>query len=532
MPAKSHCGLDLPLLSTFNFKAWRTPPADRDIPVDMTLRERNLYNHEVEVANSASKQLTRLYEDAVNDGETPEMTIDIGKRLRASYKYTEAELELMVTSPERCATTLAPIPNSVLDIIMAERAKRAAAKKEEGKSELAGSLVMAKAKKIDVLSRPPVSIPDVFLVALKHKLHPPLFWFTDARLQFATERCTELPMKKNTTLPNASEKSILDVTRLMKEWGSDENPGDISPLTCIREPTPSNFLLFLPKIAKNKNTQKMWMQAFKNFVKALEILCPAPTLAGPTACSYAEEMELHGRFFVALPDFELLFEVWYPEERELRNLILDNDIGFDKDVWTSRVGNLITAYKVNLKIANGTLGARTTKLSDLSTVSGSASKAPAPDRRDRQNDRSDRHDRFDRNDRNDRGDRDNGRNSFQGPARDSFRRNDDRERSPTVRALVCLICGQGHVVRDHPRNQTEFKDRKEFFATYERNTLKCARGEHKTICLAYNLYGRCGGVGHPAGVDPLHVCSLCGGEHPALSANDRCGRVRNGVYVY
>ncbi|KAJ7019476.1 hypothetical protein C8F04DRAFT_1197667 [Mycena alexandri] len=508
MPPKSTCGLDLPLLKTFDFKAWRTPPADRDIPDDMTLRERNLYNHEVEVANSASKQLTRLYEDAINDDDTPATTIDIGKRLRASYKYTEEEMELMITSPERCTSTLAPIPAPVLDIIIAERTKRAAAKKEDGKSELAGSLVMAKAKKIDVLSRPPVSIPDVFLVALKHKLHPPLFWFTDTRLRFATERCTELPMKKNTSLPNATEKSILDVTRLMKEWGSDENPGDISPLT--------------------------WMQAMKNFVKALEVLCPAVTLANPTASSYAEEMELHGRFFVALPDFELLFDVWYPEERELRNMILDNDIGFCKDLWTSRVGNLITAYKVNQKIANGTLGSHTTKLSDLSTISSSsASRPPAPDRRDRQNDRNDRHerndryDRYERNDRNDRGDRDNGRNSFRGPARDSFRRNDDG-----VRALVCLICGQGHVVRDHPKNQTEFRDRKEYFSTYEQNTLKCARGERKTICLGFNLHGRCGGVGHPAGVDPLHVCSLCGGDHSALPANDRCRRVRNGDYVY
>ncbi|KAJ7041131.1 hypothetical protein C8F04DRAFT_1177340 [Mycena alexandri] len=508
MAPKSTCGQDLPLLRTFDFKAWRTPPADRDIPEDMSLRERNLYNHEVEVANSASKQLTRAYENTINDGETPETTVDVGKRLRASYKYTEQEMELMITSPDRCTTTLAPIPAPVLDIIIAERAKRAAAKKDEGKSELAGSLVMPKAKKIDVLSRPPVTIPDVFLVALKHKLHPPLFWFTDARLRFATERCTELPMKKNTSLPNASEKSILDVTRLIKEWGSDENSCDISPL--------------------------IWMQALKNFVKALEVLCPPTTLANPNACSYAEEMELDARFFIAMDDFELLFDVWYPEERELRNMILDNDIGFCKELWTSRVGNLITAYKVNLKITNGTLGSRTSKLSDFSTISssGPSSKAPAFDRRNRRNDRDDRNDRYERNDRNDRSDRDNGRNSFRGPARDSFRRNDDREGSTGVRALVCLICGQGHVVRDHPKNQTEFRDRKEYFSAYEQNTLKCARGERKTICLAFNLYGRCGGVGHPAGVDPLHVCSLCGGDHAALPANDRCRRVRNGEYIY
>ncbi|KAJ7016824.1 hypothetical protein C8F04DRAFT_1201480 [Mycena alexandri] len=402
----------------------------------MTLRERNLYNHEVEVANSASKQLTCLYEDAINDDDTPAMTIDIGKRLRASYKYTEEEMELMITSPERCTSTLAPIPAPVLDIIIAERTKRAAAKKEDGKSELAGSLVMAKAKKIDVLSRPPVSIPDVFLVALKHKLHPPLFWFTDTRLRFATERCTELPMKKNTLLPNATEKSILDVTRLMKEWGSDENPGDISPLT--------------------------WMQAMKNFVKALEVLCPAVTLANPTASSYAEEMELHGRFFVALPDFELLFDVWYPEERELRNMILDNDIGFCKDLWTSRVGNLITAYKNDRN-----------------------DRHERNDRYDRY-ERNDRNDRYERNDRNDRGDRDNGRNSFRGPARDSFRRNDDG-----VRALVCLICGQGHVVRDHPKNQTEFRDRKEYFSTYEQNYAQMRAREDAEAS------------GHPAGVAPF-----------------------------
>ncbi|KAJ7706482.1 hypothetical protein B0H16DRAFT_1746932 [Mycena metata] len=47
MPAKSNCGLDLPLPKTFDFKAWRTSPADRAIPADMTLRKRNLYNHDV-----------------------------------------------------------------------------------------------------------------------------------------------------------------------------------------------------------------------------------------------------------------------------------------------------------------------------------------------------------------------------------------------------------------------------------------------------------------------------------------------------
>ncbi|KAJ7746657.1 hypothetical protein B0H16DRAFT_1852939 [Mycena metata] len=67
------------------------------------------------------------------------MRVDIGKRLR-HYKYTKKEVEQMISSPERCTSTLAPIPLSSWDIILVERAKRAAAKKEDGKFAIENEL--------------------------------------------------------------------------------------------------------------------------------------------------------------------------------------------------------------------------------------------------------------------------------------------------------------------------------------------------------------------------------------------------------
>ncbi|KAJ7044606.1 hypothetical protein C8F04DRAFT_1249878 [Mycena alexandri] len=52
MPApKSYCGLDLPVPRDFDFVDWRKTPADRDIPADMSLQEKNQYDYNVEMDN-------------------------------------------------------------------------------------------------------------------------------------------------------------------------------------------------------------------------------------------------------------------------------------------------------------------------------------------------------------------------------------------------------------------------------------------------------------------------------------------------
>ncbi|KAJ7737578.1 hypothetical protein B0H16DRAFT_1730354 [Mycena metata] len=246
------------------------------------------------------------------------MRVDIGKRLR-HYKYTKKEVEQMISSPERCTSTLAPIPLSSWDIILVERAKRAAAKKEDGK------------------------------FAIENELHPPL----------KTPPSPTRPRRASWTWRSSPGSGILT-----------KNPGNALSLA--------------------------WMQAFDTFVKTLKILCPAPTLAGPNSHSYAVEIKPRGDFFKVLDDCEELFEITAP----------------------------------SLRLPPDTRPARL--------------RPPRPTQRPRQ------------------------RPEFLlGSGRHSFRRNDlDRERSPAARALVCLICGQGHVVRDHLKDRTEPQDRKEFFATH------------------------------------------------------------------
>jgi hypothetical protein len=59
---------------------------------------------------------------------------------------------------------------------------------------------MSNVTRIDVLTRPPVSIPPLFLAALKYKMHPSIFWFSDEQLHFATEHPNKLPTRKDTSI--------------------------------------------------------------------------------------------------------------------------------------------------------------------------------------------------------------------------------------------------------------------------------------------------------------------------------------------
>ncbi|KAJ7496006.1 hypothetical protein B0H11DRAFT_1910279 [Mycena galericulata] len=349
-PPKSVCGADLPLDASFDFAGWRKQPKDLPIPDDMDLQERNQHNHDAQVANRISIRATRSYEMAVKNGAAVPTTTDIGAKLVAYYEYTEAEVEKMVSSIEYCTLVVAPIPPKLMEFLLDERDKRskeAEKKKEEEKiakekgTELTGSMIMSNITQINALTRPPVSTPDLFLVAIKLRMHPSLFWFTDQRLRFATENPAEIPTKKNTSIVAAPEKSHLDCAKLKTLWGSDDSANGISILT--------------------------WVNAMENFLNALKILCAAPDNSNPS--SYAVEMAKHRDFFQALEDFEALFVVWYPVEKKLRNKILTNNLAFDVVYWTSEVGGVMNAWKAAHAMSSGSHALPMTKIADLATVS-------------------------------------------------------------------------------------------------------------------------------------------------------------------
>ncbi|KAJ7021891.1 hypothetical protein C8F04DRAFT_1313178 [Mycena alexandri] len=481
----------------------------------MSLQEKNQYNYNVEMDNRTSIAQTRAYEEALSDGNTPPTTQDIGKKLRGFYKYTEVEVEDMVMSEEYCKSVVNPVPPMMLAMVLktrADRAKVAEQKREEEKAakekapELKGTMVMGTARKVNALTRPPVQIPDTFLAMIKYRMHPSLFWFTDLRLKFATEHGADIPMKKNTSIPSAPEKSLPDVAKLKTSWGYDENTEGASVLT--------------------------WLESFKNFISAMEILCPPPDPTKPDLSTYAIELKQHAQVFRALDDFEDLFPIWYPVERDLRNKIMDGDMPFEVNYWVSETGGVLNAYKAATALANGTVRAPALKLTDLAFPGTSS----APKHRD-----NDSHRRSDRHWRDVapvvRDDGNHHRDSFRPEGRDSFRpsdRNGD-DRRTRDRRVVCLVCTKDHVVREHPPANRESKDRHPHLTTYEHGVLKLARPregeERKAFCIGWNCGRSCDGSNHPVGLERAHACSLCGGDHPALPANARCRRVRDGAFV-
>ncbi|KAJ7115679.1 hypothetical protein C8R44DRAFT_927132 [Mycena epipterygia] len=515
MAPKSHCGLDLPLDANFDFAIWRKQPIDLLIPDDMDLQERNQHNFDAQMVNRISVRATRAYETAVKNGTIPATTTDIGTKLIAYYAYNAEELEKMVSSVDYCTQVVAPIPPKLMEYILEERGKRAKAfekKKEEEKeakekgSELQGSMVMSNITKINALTRPPVSTPPSLMATIKYKMHPSLFWFTDIRLRYATEHSADMPMRKNTTIPNAPEKSLLDVAKLKTIWGTDDSTDGVSILN--------------------------WINASENFLEALKLLSTAPDNTNPL--TYATEMAKHFAYIQALDDFEALFQVWYPVEKKLRNKITDNNLAFDAAYWTSEFGGVLNAWKAAKAIATGLFAAPATKITDLGTLSGLPSsfntQLPSAPRQHHQNHRDDARDPATglRNVDNGWYDRD----SFHDRGRDSFREqgaNPPRKRRP----VVCLICADNHPLKEHSPTRTEFKDRTVFFSTYEGGALKTAR-ERRIICIGWNcnVGGRtCDGSDHPADRERLHICSLCGGNHPALPGNSRCARFRDGAFT-
>ncbi|KAJ7753969.1 hypothetical protein DFH07DRAFT_773985 [Mycena maculata] len=388
--------------------------------------------------NRASIHATRAYEEHLQNGNTPPITTDIGKKLRAFYAYSTDELEKMITSEPSCTQVVAPLPPKLLQYLLEEREKRSKAtekKKEEEKeakekgTALAGSMVMSNVTKANVLTCPTVSTPETLQAAIKYRLHPSLFWFTDPRLIWA--------MIKNTTINAAPEKSLLDIPKMKTIWGSDDTAEGHDVLD--------------------------WTNTSDNFLTALKTLCAAPDANNPS--SYAIEMGKHQDFFRAMDDFRSHFLVWYPVEKKLRNKILDNNMAFDEAYWTSQVDGILNAWKAAKDVSGGAAATIPAKMSDLATH-------PAAHRQQyRQQPRGGDHyrptyalprvsdngwqgrDSF-RDRRRDVPARDSSRdNGRVAPARDYFRDNTEEPR----RGIVCLVCAEPHTLQNHPQAKTDLR---------------------------------------------------------------------------
>ncbi|KAK6975003.1 hypothetical protein R3P38DRAFT_3213899 [Favolaschia claudopus] len=264
----------------------------------------------------------------------------------------------------------------------------------------------------------------------------PLFWFTDERIRFATERPGEIPTKKHTPLDDQSADKIflVHIPKLSAAWGDDESVDGISVHT--------------------------WVQASENFGKAIDRLSAAPDAANPH--SYGVEFAKHRSFFLNLNDFEADFADWCQIEKKLRNELF-NGTAFDVSYWTGQVSGVVNAVKAARMVHSGTAIIPSKRLKDLrfsrpsdntSTNSGSSSSTQQHQRASREDSsRSFRDSSFRPRER------DNGWQS-----REQFQR----------RAPTCLVCTEVHTAKEHPRNQTDFKDRKPCFSMHDGKEAYCA----------------------------------------------------------
>ncbi|KAJ7851955.1 hypothetical protein B0H14DRAFT_3659709 [Mycena olivaceomarginata] len=320
-PTNSQAGVPLPLPDAFDYVAWMTPPPDVDIPVLMDVKARNKRNIVIDTFNNTSIDITRAYMEAALQG-TLAAGQDVGPKLKAYFRYTEDELETLVVDTDYFAL-VSPVPPHVALAVFEERrtrkklAEEKKADDEKAKSKgLMKSLVMVNPIQLSAASRPAPSVPEILLVPLRYGTPLPIWWFTNARLRFATESADQMPTKHQhpTSKDNSAAKvSFVDITKLTKEWGGDDT-------------TESNSLY-------------IWAEATRNYTNTFKSLSADANDLNPH--TYGGELEKHFNFFKNVDDAEELFEVWYGTEKELRNKIITACATFELNFWHSKVQGVV-----------------------------------------------------------------------------------------------------------------------------------------------------------------------------------------------
>ncbi|KAJ7669626.1 hypothetical protein B0H14DRAFT_3692258 [Mycena olivaceomarginata] len=300
-PANSQAGVPLPLPDAFDYVSWMTPPPDADIPVLMDVKARNKRNIVIDTFNNTSIDTTRAYMEAALQG-TLAAGQDVGPKLKAYFRYTEDELETLVVDTDYFAL-VSPVPPHVALAVFEERrtrkklAEEKKADDEKAKSKgLMKSLVMVNPIQLSAASRPAPSVPEILLVPLRYGTPLPIWWFTNARLRFATESADQMPTKHQhpTSKDNSAAKvSFVDITKLTKEWGRRRH----------------------------------------DRIQLASLSADANDLNPHT---YGGELEKHFNFFKNVDDAEELFEVWYGTEKELRNKIITASATFELNFWHSK----------------------------------------------------------------------------------------------------------------------------------------------------------------------------------------------------
>jgi hypothetical protein len=300
---------------------------------------------------------------------------------------------------------------------------------------------------------------------------------------------------------SAAKVSFVDITKLTKEWGSDDT-------------TESNSLY-------------TWAEAALNYTNTFKSLSADADNLNPH--TYGGELEKHFSFFKNIDDAEELFKVWYGTEKELRNKIITACATFELSFWHSKVQGVVLAHKAAKLVSAGPASSTFSRLSDVGKPPSSQNSRSSSSNRDGPRECGG-------------GRRD--RECFRDHSRDhSWDRNKDRRHSShrnsggsggdssDFRPMICVICGEEHKVRFHPPAKKCFSDGKPHFVTYVDGKLKIANPHQdrdtEALCVAFNLMWDCDGLHKSKG---RHICSFCRGDHAALSFHRNCHRARNGKF--
>ncbi|KAJ7918274.1 hypothetical protein B0H13DRAFT_1869598 [Mycena leptocephala] len=124
-----------------------------------------------------------------------------------------------------------------------DREKLRAEKEKEKATPVIGNMVMSNPVVRTPAFCAPVVIPDIYLLSIFHRIHPPINWFTDERIQFAEQYGHQLASKQIRPIDTASTEkvTVFDVAKMAAIWGDDEAHSCLSPLGW--QGTTLNFLV-------------------------------------------------------------------------------------------------------------------------------------------------------------------------------------------------------------------------------------------------------------------------------------------------
>ncbi|KAJ7431966.1 hypothetical protein B0H11DRAFT_1941109 [Mycena galericulata] len=330
MSATSRAGVLLPLPTSFDLVAYSTRPNDIPAPSGMELDDKNAENCVIETHNKASILLTRAYARA-KETSAGVGALDVGLPLKAMWAYTDEEKASLLHCPEYVAAT-GPLPRSLVKFIATCRAA-AAVEKEKDRLEkeaekarsnkpLLGSLVFTKPHTVTPILKQQVTIPGIYLVSVRLRVHIPLHWWTDKNIRLASSSphtiAKEYARSEQTATFELSQRvQVMDVAKNAKIFGGEDERAGLSPV--------------------------LWLQASGNQLSAYKDVCAAVDPNDPTTRNFASEYAAHILFFSRLDCFDDRMDVWFPVEQKLRKEIWQEGY-YDEDTWMHEMRSVLAAH--------------------------------------------------------------------------------------------------------------------------------------------------------------------------------------------